>query len=132
MRWRVLIVMPGLAGNGPTRSVLDLASELAALGAAVQLFTIKPLQFGAIPHGETGATADDGIKLTSGGLPYGRRYRYMLLPLSIRLLRSARRADIVLSGWDGGEALVAAFVSGRAFGKLVLAIVGAHPATGLK
>jgi glycosyltransferase involved in cell wall biosynthesis len=111
--------------------MLDLAAELSALGVGVDLFTIRPLNLDEVPHQE-GASVDGRLSLTDGGLPVGRRYRYRVLRLGARLLRSARRADVVLSGWDIGSPLVAAFASGKAAGKPVLVMVAGHPVRGLE
>lgn len=121
---RVLIVIPGLAGNGVSRNVLDLASALKPLGVDVEVLTIRPLELEEIPHDE-GASIARSVRLTSGGLPLGRRQRYKVVGLASRLLRSARRADVVVSGWDFGGPLIAAYLAGRTTGKPVFTMVGA-------
>src|SRR3954453_13631262 len=65
---RVLIVVPGLAGNGISRFLVDLAKELPAFGVRAEIFTLEPLVLGDIPH-EADAGADTRFAPTSGGPP---------------------------------------------------------------
>src|SRR4051794_37936731 len=109
---RVLIVVPGLAGNGISRFLVDLAKELPAFGVRAELFTLEPLVLGDIPH-EDDASADTRFDITSGGLPRGRRFRYKIAPLAVRLARAARRSDIVIAGFEIGPPVVAALLAGR-------------------
>src|SRR3954464_12336297 len=122
---RVLIVVPGLAGNGISRFLVDLAKELPAFGVRAEIFTLEPLVLGDIPH-EDDAAADTRFDLTSGGLPRGRRHRYKLAPMSLRLARAARRADAVLAGFEIGPPVVAPLPAGRAARRPTLVMVQSY------
>ena len=117
-RLRALIVLPGLAGNGITRHVLDLATELVPRGVDSQIFTIRPLELGEVPHASPHA-----LQMTSGNLPPSRRYLYRLPVLGAQLFRAARSADVVYAGWELGEPLVAAYLAARAARRPVLTTV---------
>jgi glycosyltransferase involved in cell wall biosynthesis len=118
MATRVLIVVPGFAGNGISRHHLDLAAELEPLGVDAEMFTIGPAGLDGIPHEEA-----PPVPVTSADLPAGRR-RFLRMPAAAgRLLRAARRADIVIAGWEIGEPFVAAVLAGRAARKPVLVMV---------
>jgi glycosyltransferase involved in cell wall biosynthesis len=105
---RVLFVVPGFAGNGITRSILDLSGELRELGVEAEIFVLQPMELGEIPHGE-----QPTVPLYSGNLPPARRYLYRLPVTAARLLRRARRADLVVAAWEVGEPFIAALLAGK-------------------
>lgn len=123
---RVLIVLPGLAGNGISRHVLDLATELQPLGVDSEIFTIRPLELGELPHADA-----PPLRMTSGNLPPSRRYRYRVPALGARLYRAARWSDVVYAGWEVGQPLVAAYLAARAARRPLLTTVQSFAAAEL-
>lgn len=120
-RARVLFVMPGLAGNGASRYVLDLAAGLAALGFGVEVFMLGPLELGEIPHGVVPA-----VLMTSGDQSPSRRQLWKLPRLLGRLVGAARRSDVVVAAWEVGSPLVAATLAGRATRRPVVVTVQSY------
>lgn len=100
--------MPSLAGNGASRYVLDLAAALTALGFGVELFMLGTLQLGDVPHG-----AIPAVLMTTGDQSWSRRHLWKLPRLLKRVASAARRADVVVAGWEVGSPLVAATVAGQ-------------------
>lgn len=125
-RQTVLIVVPELVGDGGTRSNLNLVRELPQFGIATEFFALRRGEQGAVPH------EDRPIPVIHGGIRRGRRHLYALSVGATRLVRAARRASLILSGGEVGDALVAAFISGRLTRTPVAAIVRAPPDASLE
>jgi glycosyltransferase involved in cell wall biosynthesis len=117
----VLFVVPGFAGNGITRSILDLSAELIDMGIDVELFVLRPVDLSEIPHG-----ALPKVPVVSGDLPPSRRYLYRLPGAAVRLLRRARRADVVVAAWEVGEPFIAALLAGKATRRPVVTSVQSY------
>lgn len=131
-RRRVLFVVPGLAGNGISRFLLDFAKELPTVGVKAEIFTLEPLALADIPHEDLDGGADgSAFTITSGGLPRGRRHRYKLAPMAARLLRAARRSDVVVAAWEIGPAVVAALMAARAARRPSMVMVQSYADTEL-
>ncbi len=118
----MLIVLPAFAGNGVTRYVLDLANELIGLDCHVTLFSIQPLDLGEIPHENSLA-----VPVISGGLYASRRYLYRWPVAAARLVRAARRSDMVVAAWDNGYPLLCTLLAGRVARRPVIAQVASYP-----
>jgi glycosyltransferase involved in cell wall biosynthesis len=117
---RVLIVVPSIVDGGVTFFNLDLASALRERGLIVTQFTIKTYDPAVLAKGY------EDPPLTVGPGRFGnRRIGYPLM--AARLLLAAARADVVLSGWEVGEGLVAAFAAGRLARKVVVGEMQADP-----
>ena len=115
----MLIVVPSVTDGGATRANLDLAAGLRRLGVAVEQFSIRPPDE-QVAHGETDAPV-------TSGLPPGRRLRYGYPLMVRRLIRAARASTVVVSGWEVGDGLVAAYVAGRLAQRPVVGEVAADP-----
>jgi glycosyltransferase involved in cell wall biosynthesis len=102
----VLIVVEMLFEGGQTRSVLDLAGALAGLGIGVEVFSMRPCDSSRVPQGQDGLFVREGF-------PPGLRRRYATPLMASRLVRAARRADVVLAGAERGPAVGAAFLAAR-------------------
>ncbi|HKN93755.1 MAG TPA: glycosyltransferase [Thermoleophilaceae bacterium] len=119
---RLLIVLPAFAGNGVTRYVLDLANELTGLDCSVTLFSIRPVDLGEIPH-----DVSLSVPVISGGVYASRRYLYRWPIAAARLVRAARRSDMVVAAWDTGYPLLGALLAGRVARRPVIAQVASYP-----
>jgi glycosyltransferase involved in cell wall biosynthesis len=121
MSMRVLFVIPGFGGNGITRSILDLSAELRLRGVEPKIFMLRPLEVGEIPHGEL-----PEVPIVSGDLPPSRRYLYRFPALAARLVREARRSDVVVAAWEVGGPFVAALLAGKAARRPVIISVQSY------
>lgn len=95
---RVLLVEPSLADDGAVRVSLDRAGRWHASGARVTLVPV------AVQQG-TPAEVPDGIVVAATSSPAGQR---RLLQAGVRLVRLARRSDVVVSGREVGPGLLLA------------------------
>jgi glycosyltransferase involved in cell wall biosynthesis len=121
MSARALFVVPGFGANGITRSILDLSADLRKLGVEAKIFMLRPLDLSEIPHGDV-----PDVPIVSGNLPPSRRYLYRLPAVAARLVREARRADVVVAAWEVGEPFVAAFLAGKAARRPVITSVQSY------
>jgi len=119
-RRRVLIVVPNIVEGGVTPANLALAAALRERGIAVEQFTMKTYDPAVLARGYE----DEPLTVGPGRL--GHR-RAGLPVMAARLVAAAARADIVLSGWEVGEGLVAAFIAGRMTGRIVVGEMHADP-----
>lgn len=117
---RVLIVVPNIVDGGVTPSNIDLAAALRDRGTSVEQFTMKTYDPAVLGTGYEDAPLTVGPGRL-GHRPLGKPV------MAARLLAAAARADVVLSGWEVGEGLVAAFVAGRIGGKIVVSELQADP-----
>jgi glycosyltransferase involved in cell wall biosynthesis len=122
---KVLIVVPAIVDGGVTPFNLDLAHELRQRGVVVEQFTMATYDPHVLPRGHE----DPHLKVGPGRFG-NRRIGYPIM--AARLLRSAARADVVVSGWEVGQGLVAAFLAGRITGSLVVTEMQADPLGSLK
>jgi glycosyltransferase involved in cell wall biosynthesis len=99
------MVMPHLKRDGPSRFALDLTRELRMSGVDAKLFVVRPAH-------DAGPHPVFSVPILWGAAAGARRRRW-LPTMSVRLLRAARRADIVVAGNEIGEGLVAAYVAAR-------------------
>jgi glycosyltransferase involved in cell wall biosynthesis len=118
----MLVVLPAFAGNGVTRYVLDLAAALMGVDVDVTLFSLEPIDLGEIPH-----EAALAVPVLAGGLLHARRYRYKWPLVAGRLVRAARKADVVVAAWDTGYPLLATLLAGRAARRPVITLVASYP-----
>jgi glycosyltransferase involved in cell wall biosynthesis len=120
----VVFVLSELAVTGLVQAVLDLASALPLQGFQVELFALRPGDPSAV------LWRDLPFPITPGR-PAGLRRRYGY-PVGIaRLLRAARRADVVVSAWDVGECVPASLLAGRATRRPVVLMVNSDPVVSL-
>lgn len=102
----VLVVADSLRDNGGLRVALAYASRWRRLGAPTQVAVVQDVDDSAL------ATTDPDVPLTFL-TARNSRFRYTW-PLALgRLLRRARRSDVVLAGSETGIGLVLAFVAAR-------------------
>jgi glycosyltransferase involved in cell wall biosynthesis len=121
---KILVVVPEVVDNGAIRFNFDLAGALRRLGVDVRVFALRPGEASVLVHFVS-------VAPISTGFPHGWRRRYGAPVMAVRLLREARKADVVVSGWEVGDGLVAAFVAGKAMKKPVVALVQGHPIASL-
>jgi glycosyltransferase involved in cell wall biosynthesis len=123
MSTRALFVVPGFGGDGITRSILDLSADLRPLGVEAEIFMLRALDLSEIPHGEL-----PDVRIVSGNLPVppSRRYLYRLPAVAARLVREARRSDVVVAAWEVGEPFVAALLAGKAARRPVITSVQSY------
>jgi glycosyltransferase involved in cell wall biosynthesis len=103
---RVLIVHDSLSENGGVRLTLDLAERFERLGVATEVFALQPVRAGRE------ARVPDSVKLIRG-VPASGRFRFHAAGAGARLVRAARRADVVVSGSEVGLGLLATQASAR-------------------
>jgi glycosyltransferase involved in cell wall biosynthesis len=103
---RVLIVHDSLSENGGVRLTLDLAERLDRLRVATEVFALQPVRAGSE------ARVPESVALTRG-VPAGGRFRFHAAGAGARLVRAARRADVVVSGSEVGLGLLATHASAR-------------------
>jgi N-acetylgalactosamine-N,N'-diacetylbacillosaminyl-diphospho-undecaprenol 4-alpha-N-acetylgalactosaminyltransferase len=82
---------------------------------------LRPLELGEIPHGDL-----PSVPIVSGDLPPSRRYLYRLPALTARLVREARRSDLVMAAWEVGEPFVAALFAAKAARRPVVTSVQSY------
>jgi glycosyltransferase involved in cell wall biosynthesis len=121
-RVRALFLIPGLAGNGISRSLLDLVAALRAGRVDARIFSIRPLDLGEVPHADA-----PELPIQSGGLPASRRRIYRLPLMWAQLLWAAWMSDVLVAGWEVGWPLVTAYAAGRMTGTPVVAMVQSFP-----
>ncbi|MBB2902792.1 glycosyltransferase involved in cell wall biosynthesis [Kineococcus radiotolerans] len=107
---RVLFVEGHLRENGGLRVVLDLARRFVADGVETTVFALEDVT------GAATARPDPGVRLVFGaraGSPAPRRLPREL----VRLVREARRHDLVVSGSEIGHGVLAGWLAARVTGR---------------
>ncbi|GAA0289280.1 glycosyltransferase [Kineococcus aurantiacus] len=103
---RVLFVQGHLRENGGLRVVLDLARRFVRVGAPTTVFALERVE------GVATAAPDPSVRLVFGAdahVPTPRR-----LPREVlRLVREARRHDVVVSGSEIGHGVLAGWLAAR-------------------
>jgi glycosyltransferase involved in cell wall biosynthesis len=121
-RVRALFLIPGFAGNGISRSLLDLVAALRAGRVDAGIFSIRPLDLGEVPHADA-----PELPIQSGGLPASRRGLYRLPLMWAQLLWAAWMSDVVVASWEVGWPLVTAYGAARMTRTPVVAMVQSAP-----
>jgi glycosyltransferase involved in cell wall biosynthesis len=116
-----VVVLPGLAGNGVSRYVVDLAAAFRSLGVDATIWLIAPVELNEVPHASVA-----GVTIVSGSLPPARRYRYRWPAVFSALVRQARRADVVVAGWDSGVPLLSAYLAAKVARRPMVLMVSSH------
>ena len=116
---RVLIVEADLNDNGAVRVTLDRARRWQEAGADVTILALY-----TVPR-EVHAQIPANLRLVQGARRQMRR-RWQLFPALARTVRLARQADVVVSGREIGDGLLAAAAAARVSGRPLAVTVQSH------
>lgn len=123
----VLIILPALFGGGG-RTAIELCKALEKERIEASIFL-------SLGSGELAAEAESrGVKthrLHRGGGAGAARALFLLPVLIVRLLRLARRRDILVGGGDAADHLLA-LLAGRLLRKPALGIIQVTPSANIK
>lgn len=114
---RVLIVLPNVVSGGAERLNLDLAASLSARGVQTDVFSWTT-PYESLPPGVRSELAARGVNVLHGRTG-AIKMRYELPLIFLRLVRVARRYDVLVGGLELHSTYLAAAVA-RLLGKPVI------------
>lgn len=106
-RTSVLLVEAHLEESGGLRVSHELVRRLPGQGVPARLFVLQ-----RTPAGHPVLTPDPSVQVVHGSARV-RQLRWTLAPALVRLVRQARRCDVVVSGSEIGYGFLAAWVAAR-------------------